>query len=149
MDIRKMPSKFRGWIKEKNQYMPQKQVDQLFIRMDGRVFWHSYKGLEDVTDKIDIEFSIGRFDKQRTDEFPEGQEIYQGDICKYSIYMGALQKFPVRHMVWVWSDAHCGFAMIDIRGKDYGYVASLIPEEHEIEVIGTIHDNPAIENRKT
>ena len=66
--------KFRAWDKGgEKRYLPDEFIGQLFLRMDGKIIWYSAEGLEDVTDKFDIEFSTGLKDKQ-------GKEIWHQDI---------------------------------------------------------------------
>lgn len=48
--------KFRAWNIKSKEYVSKEFLDQLFIRMDGRVIWYSYRRFEDVTDKFEIEF---------------------------------------------------------------------------------------------
>lgn len=33
---------------------PQHVLKCLFIRQDGRVMWHSFEGITDITDKVEI-----------------------------------------------------------------------------------------------
>ena len=130
--------KFRAWSKGRNEYISQDQIHQLYLRMDGRVFWHAYDGFEDVTDKIDIEFSTGHPDI-------DGQEVYDGDKvdffgCSTREYTGHL---PTRCKV-VWFEESSGWMLDDMDGKhSYGLYKSSI-----VKVIGHIHEQEAAANEE-
>ena len=146
--------KFRAWSKDRNEYIPQDQIDQLFLRMDGRVFWHACDGFtengteryqilkEDVTDKIDIEFSTGRRDIKRTEEFPEGQEIYEGDKAK--VNPPFMEQDRDKIYVIRYSDHSFDMASKTDewpkRGDGYSYYAG---NWNNLEIIGNIHEPEA------
>lgn len=137
--------KFRAWSKDQNRYIRRDQVDQLFLRMDGKVFWYDgdlpylLNTIEiEITDMVDIEFSIGKFDMKRTEEYPEGQEIYQGDILKD----GCVVEFGVFETNDDNETEAIGFYRTDGQSK-WG----LDPEYPET-IIGTIHDNETEANKE-
>jgi len=78
----------------------------------------------------------GLKDKKRTKEYPEGQEIYEGDLCKVS----------TNNKTWV----------VVFRAAEYGISrncsdgatshASLFGHNHSggLEVIGNIYENPEL-----
>ena len=125
--------KFRGWSKDRNKYISPDEINQLFLRMDGRVFWYAYDGFEDVTDKIDIEFATTMFDMKRTEEFPEGQEIYVGDIAR--------QEDGSRHLIIERSNGN--FVKKLIKRKEHIYRPTQLDDidSYPIEIIGNIKQN--------
>jgi len=87
----------------------------------------------------------GLKDNKRTKDFPEGQEIYEGDIymdkdgnigqiffCYGAFTMGKDKP---------WSDP-MGWDMYS--DKEYYKVGQHHPEKYQIEVIGNLHENPEL-----
>lgn len=82
---------------------------------------------------------VGKVDKNE-------EEIYKGDIVTYKVYTKAKHKFSVLTMVWIWSEYHCGFSMKVVGGDRY-VPPVMIPVEHEITIIGNVHQNPKLLER--
>ncbi len=127
--------KFRAWADGKMHY------DNFSIEfnggeMDDMIAYTKSDGKVVTCEDFILMQYIGLKDKN-------GKEIYEGDIVSYKIYMSAKQKFPVKTMVWIWSEYHCGFSMKIVGGDRYE-PPIMIPGEHEIIIIGNIHQNPEL-----
>jgi len=92
-------------------------------------------------DAIEIMEYSGLKDNKRTKEYPEGQEIYEDDICKYS-YMNPLNNQQIYYM-WIVKYENGMWWLREITGKQY-YDASLFLKFNQIEVIGNIYENPEL-----
>lgn len=75
---------YRAWDKERKCYISDSFLNQLYLRMDGRVIWWSHvHKFEDVTDKFDIEFCTGLTDKNGKDlDWWEGDVFEDAGILK-------------------------------------------------------------------
>lgn len=110
---------FRAWDIGMNCYAPKQVSNQLFLNMDGQIIWHSIKaGLEIVTDKFIIEFSIKKKDKRN-------KLIFDGDIVSYGTYKQAIE-------------------MVETEGGEgqlicgYEFAA---PDSNYCEIVGNIHQH--------
>jgi hypothetical protein len=85
-------------------------------------------------DKGTLEQFTGLKDNKRTIEFPNGQDIYEGDIINCFDAYGKNCKTEVRFSE--------GAFLVDCENSDYNITAiGFLDEETEIEVIGNIHEN--------
>ena len=86
-----------------------------------------------VKDKDNYQFT-GLTDKKRTKEFPNGQEIYEGDILS-----GKNEGVPA---LVVWNISGAGFELKwGDKEESYGYTHRTY---NALEVIGNIHENPEL-----
>ena len=77
----------------------------------------------------------GLNDSKRTPEFPEGQEIYEGDIV---VKDG--KRYVIRYSIHSF-DLACSTDDWPKRKDGYSYLAT---SWSDIKVIGNIHDNPEL-----
>ncbi|MEC4566748.1 YopX family protein [Paenibacillus sp. CMAA1739] len=134
--------KFRGISVERlvgdNQWLEGFGVD--FCEMtDGTTEAYLYTNFNGVCRVIPK--TVGQYtglkDSKRTPEFPDGQEIYEDDICT-----AEEMQFPLsgtRTGIVKYIDG--SYLLEDLDGKDGDYLFS---ESAEITVIGNIHDNPEL-----
>ncbi len=86
----------------------------------------------------------GLKDFKRTEEFPEGQEIYEGDIieckCKFD------NKYYIAHFMTEieWDETMGGFLFQDSEYSWVGMEAISDGGSYTCEVIGNIYDNPEL-----
>lgn len=93
--------------------------------------------------------TVGMFtglkDKKRTKEYPEGQEVYEGDIVKRLRGVGyKSKKYPsfvdntARETIFLvqWNQNYCGYYNLQ-EPRDDNFI-------HEFEVIGNQTDNPEL-----
>jgi len=85
---------------------------------------------------IVMEFT-GLHDSKRTKEYPEGQEIWEGDVVRRIIRDGDSTSGATFTVEWVSCTAR--FAVISIDTGKYGDAEWTI-DPNFLEVIGTIHD---------
>lgn len=138
-----MNIRVRGWDTKKNQmYSPEEMgKDQLCLSPDGRGFVNvsgASTRLSKYYSHIKPLMSTGLKDKKRTEEYPEGQEIFEGDICE-----GVWQVDKttiVRGFVKYYS--RYGLYAIE-QGEDNMRVMTNACWE-SCEVIGSVHANPEL-----
>lgn len=128
--------KFRAWDTLRKQYLPDRFIDQLYLRQDGKLMWWSHEGFAEV-DYLIPEFFTGLHDKN-------GQEYYFDDIAKWN------------NKLWVivWSKTLAGIQLQPIAnyrerqentkikrlyGPSFG-----IGQAQFSERIGNIHQNPEL-----
>jgi hypothetical protein len=121
--------KYRAWDKKRKQYLSDKFISQLFLRQDGRLFWYSAKGHEDVTDYFDIEFSTGLHETTA-----RKKKIYENDKVKCRFW----------NQIW-----HEDIVIVKFDPFDgYNLPTSLGGKDHTWEVIGKNHDLELLEQDK-
>ena len=128
--------KYRAWDKEEKRFWTQKEMTEIggyyynwgLGNYDGRFILMEYTGLKD---------------KKRTKEYPDGQEIYEGDIV-YATTRG--EQFETEIAIIRWSDyLKCLIAY----SKDTDIDDCLpIGRFYEFEVIGNIYENSDLLNKK-
>lgn len=128
--------KFRAWDK-KNRIMV--SVDELHFPQGGIMVFDGCcsRGWEGKDFEL-MQFT-GLRDSKRTAEYPEGQEIYEGDIVRdisesiYSrepnIFIGSID----------WDDVNLTYR---IQRKNGNFI--YLCEADDYEVVGNIHDNPTL-----
>ena len=119
--------KFRAWDKkEKIMYKPRTVTDIPLewgrTYPEGDIFVPRYEFMQ----------FTGLRDSKRAAEYPEGQEIYEGDICKGE-YGGVVYENEVIFVEGGFSIRH--------NNDKFGYCA-LLNEHESIEVIGNIWEEP-------
>lgn len=139
--------KFRVWDKKDKKWL----TDEFIIFADGTFglidpyCWDG--GVTTHQDYVgDSRLAVMQYaglkDKKRTAEYPEGQEIYEGDVVQHGTYKAA----EVRY-----SDYLTSFCLIFNDGHDGHYARALgqcsrrlefIGEE--IEVLGNIYEHPTL-----
>ncbi len=81
----------------------------------------------------------GRRDIKRTKEYPKGQEIYEGDIVRVSS-----DKY-IRIIEWSEDEASFKARMLPNETEN---IRPLYMNEEDFEVLGNIHENPALQGGK-
>jgi len=89
----------------------------------------------------------GLRDSKRTEEYPDGQEIYEGDIVYFSIfdhngsdtqYKGVVKWNNAMFEIWYSVE-------LEYFGHDGGFVLAWAhSQDDEFEVIGNIYENPEL-----
>lgn len=85
-----------------------------------------------------VSWSTGLKDKTRTKEYPEGQEIYEGDIVKWK---NQIAKEEYQGSVWlvIWDEVHVKFTVkYKGGGKSSDSIFPLFAAT-SLEIIGNIH----------
>lgn len=96
--------------------------------------------------KVDIMQFTGLKDKKRTEEYPEGQEIYEGDLFKTTDKHG----YSSNCIVEVLFDKESSAFVAQLNRQDELEVgAELLPDykrnfPDSFEIIGNIHQNPEL-----
>lgn len=139
--------KFRGWSEGvsrmtyfdnpiiSNSELKDGETWGIFIpAKDGTVYLTGYQSMMQFT---------GLRDCKRTEEYPEGQEIYSGDIVKATNKNGWARKFEImwindrtRLMAWNNSQPNISFNLT---------CNKVI--ELQVEVIGNIYEQPALQEK--
>ena len=95
-------------------------------------------------DRFILEEYIGHKDKKRTEEYPEGQEICEGDKIKFTANYTTAERCGNHEGVIVWCNDEASFK-IKVEGFDRPF--SIWDETNELkssaEVIGNIHQDKA------
>ena len=129
--------KFRAWDKEKNKMVINSW--RMKIDMFGNILWSidHYDGTLNLIEREEINgndrFELMQFtglrDSKRTAEYPEGQEIYEGDIvhCLGGEYCQGYWEFDYKFEV-------------KFDPEQWPYLT----ETEHTEVIGNIYDNPTL-----
>lgn len=120
--------KFRAWDKANNKWLSDDFVKQLFLAMNGKLYWFSHAGIDEVTGLFDVVFYIGLKDKYET-------EAYQGDIVKD----------PFSGMTWLISYHENGRWYLETIRSDCEHWAAIdIIHIADFEIIGNEFQNPEI-----
>ena len=135
--------KFRAWDKESELMSLPFEVGVTFDDLKWRHI--PYKIVSYDTDYIVMQYT-GLKDKKRTEEYPEGQEIYEGDIVAWETQQDGLSpiyrhKAPVEYDVGrcIWRPL--GVWKQDLNNPTDGYYYSQVIM---FEVIGNIYENPEL-----
>jgi len=129
------PIEFRAWNKE-----TQRMVDlhantslALSAEMNTQMAIQGFGGLfiPFHKDIIIMQFT-GLRDSKRTDDFPEGEKIWEGDVISGTSAQAPSYLKPIRWGKVTWTEN--------------GYYAGSMPlsQIHQREVIGSIHQNPEL-----
>ncbi len=123
--------KFRAWDKQRNEFL---SAGEIFLGISPgsnpeMAFYLDIIQAQYINrNRFTLMQYIGLKDKKQTKEYPEGQEIYEGDICKDHDGINV----PV--------EIHTGAAWIGI------YLA--LDENEKCEIVGNIYENPELLNDK-
>ena len=133
--------KFRAWDKEKEKMVI--AAWRMSMNLNGNIYWKvdHYDGNFNLKEREETDgnnrFTLMQFTGLHN---KNGQEIYEGDICKYS-YINPMTR-EERTFVWKveWSNGAYWLHSIDDSLQD-----TLLWIQHkEIEVIGNIYENPEL-----
>ncbi len=126
--------KFRGWDSANQQWWYWEHMD---IHCD---FWHHCRTLGHPPMQY-----TGLKDNKRTAEYPEGQEIYEGDIVKLPCSNGTEEQ-----MEYCSIENKKGCFVLQKQGKTLKDITiitnALYLHYYNCEVIGNIHENPDLIN---
>ncbi len=125
--------KFRAWDKHQEKWV----TEECSLGMNGEVqIPNLISFIRQVEDIVVVQYT-GLKDKKRTEEYPEGQEIYEGDICLTRGFLVVNGKqtrpehrFEVEQTIEAWYKALC------------------LGSSNNIEVIGNIYENKELLNGK-
>jgi uncharacterized phage protein (TIGR01671 family) len=134
--------KFRAWNKKEKQMYFNSRLDLFFRHM-------IYIGKE-----FEIMQYTGLHDNKRTTEYPEGQEIYEGDIIRYTNEIEEI--FHEEIGIVVFEQAECNFCIqrTVVNLENYPvpktthtiYLIDNVQYHAAYEVIGNIYENPELLN---
>jgi uncharacterized phage protein (TIGR01671 family) len=134
--------KFQAWDTKRKKMWSAEEMgkDQLTLSPDGSGFINVSGALtklsQYLTHLIPLQFT-GLKDKKRTEKYPEGQEIYEGDIVEFDVInpIWDEEKHEVKeHRPETWRKV--------IEYKAPKFVIHWYPAK--IEVIGNIYENPGL-----
>lgn len=149
--------KFRVWDNENNKYFEPTymayagKLEELVMKPTGRLMIRTMDEFIDESmfpNRFIFELSTGLKDNQRTEEHPEGQEIYEGDIEKDNDGRIFIIKFG-EHGQSGWTDcSELGFFAYcaEEKYRNWGIREDLIfwIRDAGLEVIGNIRENGEI-----
>ena len=121
--------KFRAWDRRRKK-----------MHMVGAIVWDNGKIVEvdadngDLIKRYELMQFTGLTDSKRIENYPEGQEIYEGDILP-------IWEHGEKYYYKVIYDGDC--FMLAILDSDQGSYP-LATKNYRSEVIGNIHDNPEL-----
>ena len=130
---------FRGKRKDNGEWVK----DSLILSEDGnRAFIGHIRFLEDgmpvASYQEVIPETVGQYtglkDRKRTPEYPEGQEIYEGDIVKLDTPEADV--FKTRNRAIIFNPTFAQFCVDP---------CTSIAHWPSVEVIGTLHENPELQ----
>lgn len=136
--------KFRAWDKREKRWYDYED-SEVFIDLHGQpLIYTAENPYPFANTDIQLMQYTGLKDSKRTEEYPEGQEIYEGDIVvgKWFIEHGE----PVLSMLGkvIFNQRWCAFCIWDEQQKTISELNACGNSSWEIEVIGNIHDNPEL-----
>lgn len=131
---------FRGLIKETREWI---YGDLIHDIKTGRMAISTQKNLTEVIPKTIGQFT-GLYDSKRTEEYPNGQPIYEGDIIKSN--KSKYKKFNEGGIYEVYfNEFLCHYALIDSshkwnhKNEQYDNYSLTGAKTKDFEVIGNIH----------
>lgn len=139
--IKNREIKFRAWDIMNRIMIPSFEIWQINQDDSLRTYIDGYGKVS--PNSLNLMQYTGLKDKKRTKEYPEGQEIYEGDILKYvgskCTECGTHNMYP-NHSLYIitWDNKHTGFDC-ETQKKD-NYMDSSIWHT-DMEVIGNIYEN--------
>jgi uncharacterized phage protein (TIGR01671 family) len=150
----KVDNKFKVWCKNNNEW----ENDPCFLSPDG-ILYHlipngTLKAL--LPDTHIVVWPTGLRDSKRTEEYPEGQDIYEGDIVLFDDTgeegYEYKEGFDFKNIAKVVFDLEkAGYTLTDFAEKENSYMANDGLCEinsgtflKECEVIGNIYENPEL-----
>jgi len=126
-----MKAKFRAWDKKEKRF-----IQFVSLNEDGSVSFLNSEALWqfDKKKRLIIQFFTGLKDNTRTEEFPKGKEIYDGDIVSHAKETNLTNKCTMIGCdVVLWDRAKAKFKLGE---KDtWGMIYK------EYKIIGNIHEN--------
>jgi hypothetical protein len=139
--------KFRAWDTLHNKYMTIGSILEWFT-FNGPTtecnFFIDTQERFQFSDRFILEQYTGLKDSKRTKEYPEGQEIYEGDIVierSYPMYCDGLCNYRCV-VVWYDDQACFGLEMYCVSERVRGCaIPNSISEYPELEAIGNIHEH--------
>lgn len=128
-------TEFRIWDKERCKYFYFDTIDLIYPLFSVRTFVFPL-----LKSGVEKERNTGLRDCKRTEEYPEGQKIFEGDIVsvKRKQVNGSLHKFVVE-----WDNMKAGFYLTPIHRypKDQeSYLRNEFINAKNKSVIGNIHE---------
>lgn len=129
--------KFRAWDNEKREFLSG-DYEPISVGDSKVVTGGDWQGLY-LTDKYVIEQYTGLKDRN-------GKEIYEGDIVSEEFeYAGEKTK-----TIWQvrWCDDECAFELRYVSGFEVEDCSLVADDEENYEVIGNIHENPELLERR-
>lgn len=91
-----------------------------------------------LDDVIVIQYT-GLKDKKRTEEYPDGQDIYEGDICHFGYHYNGDYSVSANSGIVKYEDGCYMLDCDDWIGLDMATISNI-----GIEVIGNLHQNPEL-----
>lgn len=134
--------KFRAWVEPNVGMTPYMNYDPEFIGHINDIF--SSNGVKPVNrcgSKITYLQFTGLRDSKRTEEYPNGQEIYEGDYLRCKKYIGGNFVEYCYELGYV-EFIHGAFGLHRKQGFYRPFKDWL--EDYELEVIGNIYENPEL-----
>ena len=87
--------RYRIWDTTQLKYIEEIFLDQVFLRQDGKVFWYSHAGFEDVTSRMIVEPFIG------LKEFYVGDIVYFKENEALPSFVGVIEYEPLKSAYWI------------------------------------------------
>ncbi len=133
--------KFRAWDKEKKRFL-----SKFGISAHGRVT--QYGTSISHHSEIELMQFTGLLDKN-------GKEIFEGDIVRCHQFtqelgenLGVYEGEKETVCVVTYIEENTCFGFVEINSEDRGYIEPALCSDEGIEIIGNIHENPELLNKK-